>query len=64
VGYYTIPSLDDLRSYLAEDGSCVVPNFTVGREGYGNVFFGKEMDVAGLNLDEIGKRFVYSIMFR
>ncbi|XP_052837184.1 LOW QUALITY PROTEIN: nuclear pore complex protein Nup98-Nup96 [Drosophila gunungcola] len=53
VGYYTIPSLDDLRSYLAEDGSCVVPNFTVGREGYGNVFFGKEMDVAGLNLDEI-----------
>jgi len=64
VGYYTIPSLDDLRSYLAEDGSCVVPNFTVGREGYGNVFFGKEMDVAGLNIDEIGKRFVYSIMFR
>ncbi|XP_017084133.2 nuclear pore complex protein Nup98-Nup96 [Drosophila eugracilis] len=53
VGYYTIPSLDDLRSYLAEDGSCVVPNFTVGREGYGNVFFGKEMDVAGLNIDEI-----------
>lgn len=53
-GYYTIPSLDDLKSYLAEDGSCVVPNFTVGREGYGNVYFGKEMDVAGLNLDEIG----------
>ncbi|KAH8381827.1 hypothetical protein KR009_000454 [Drosophila setifemur] len=53
VGYYTIPSLDDLRSYLAEDGSCVVPNFTIGREGYGNVFFGKEFDVAGLNLDEI-----------
>ncbi|XP_017031633.1 nuclear pore complex protein Nup98-Nup96 [Drosophila kikkawai] len=53
VGYYTIPTLDDLRSYLAEDGSCVVPNFTVGREGYGNVFFGKELDVAGLNIDEI-----------
>lgn len=56
-GYYIIPSLDDLKSYLAEDGSCVVPNFTVGREGYGNVYFGKEMDVAGLNLDEIGKCF-------
>ncbi|XP_004537879.1 nuclear pore complex protein Nup98-Nup96 [Ceratitis capitata] len=53
IGYYTIPSLDDLKSYLAEDGSCTVPNFTVGREGYGNVYFGKEMDVAGLNLDEI-----------
>lgn len=45
--------MDDLKSYLAEDGSCVVPNFTVGREGYGNVYFGKEIDVAGLNLDEI-----------
>lgn len=45
--------MDDLKSYLAEDGTCIVPNFTVGREGYGNVYFGKEMDVAGLNLDEI-----------
>ncbi|XP_060650222.1 nuclear pore complex protein Nup98-Nup96 isoform X1 [Drosophila nasuta] len=53
VGYYVIPALDDLKSYLAEDGSCVVPSFTVGREGYGNVYFGKELDVAGLNLDEI-----------
>ncbi|XP_067619448.1 nuclear pore complex protein Nup98-Nup96 isoform X2 [Eurosta solidaginis] len=53
IGYYTIPSLDDLKSYLAEDGTCIVPNFTVGREGYGNVYFGKEIDVAGLNLDEI-----------
>ncbi|XP_065354164.1 nuclear pore complex protein Nup98-Nup96 [Calliphora vicina] len=53
VGYYTIPSMDDLKSFLAEDSSCVVPNFTVGREGYGNVYFGKEIDVAGLNLDEI-----------
>lgn len=53
VGYYTIPSLDDLKSYLAEDGSCIVPNFTIGREGYGNVYFNKEMDVAGFNLDEI-----------
>uniref|UniRef100_A0A1A9WVG8 Nuclear pore complex protein Nup98-Nup96 n=1 Tax=Glossina brevipalpis TaxID=37001 RepID=A0A1A9WVG8_9MUSC len=52
-GYYVIPSLDDLKSYLAEDGTCIVPNFTVGREGYGNVYFGKEMDVANLNLDEI-----------
>ncbi|XP_030369193.1 nuclear pore complex protein Nup98-Nup96 [Scaptodrosophila lebanonensis] len=53
VGYYTIPSLEELKSFLAEDGSCVVPNFTIGREGYGNVYFGKEMDVSGINLDEI-----------
>ncbi|ALC47795.1 Nup98-96, partial [Drosophila busckii] len=53
VGYYTIPSMDDLKSYLAEDGSCVVPDFTIGRQGYGNVYYGKQMDVAGLKLDEI-----------
>ncbi|GLG96233.1 Nuclear pore complex protein Nup98-Nup96 [Gryllus bimaculatus] len=53
VGYYTIPSLDDLNSLLTEDGKCVVDNFTIGRNGYGNVYFPDSFDVAGLNLDEI-----------
>lgn len=52
-GYYTIPSLDDMLSYLNEDGSCVVPNFTIGRKGYGCVYFDEPIDVAGLNLDEL-----------
>jgi nuclear pore complex protein Nup98-Nup96 len=55
VGYYTIPSLDELICHMSDDGSCVVDNFTVGREGYGNVFFPDSFDVADLNLDEIGK---------
>ncbi|XP_068145955.1 nuclear pore complex protein Nup98-Nup96-like [Drosophila tropicalis] len=53
IDYYTIPSLNDLLSYLSKDGSCVVPTFTVGREGYGNAYFNEEIDVAGLNLDKI-----------
>lgn len=52
-GYYTIPSLDKLIDYIGEDGSCIVPNFTIGRKGYGNVYFGEPIDVAGLNLDEL-----------
>lgn len=52
-GYYTIPSLDELNEYLDEEGTCVVPNFTIGRKGYGNVYFSESMDVAGMNLDEI-----------
>lgn len=52
-GYYTIPSLEKLRDFMTEDGKCVVPNFTVGRKGYGNVYFGEKIDVAGLNLDEL-----------
>ncbi|KAG6800055.1 nuclear pore complex protein Nup98-Nup96 isoform X2 [Apis mellifera caucasica] len=52
VGYYTIPSLDELHEYV--DGEkCIVPNFTVGREGYGNVYFPESFDIYGLNLDDI-----------
>lgn len=52
-GYYTIPSLDEITAYLKDDGTCIVPNFTVGRKGYGNVYFNEPIDVAGMNLDEI-----------
>lgn len=55
VGYYTIPPLNELIYHVSVDGSCTVDNFTVGREGYGNVFFPDSFDVANLNLDEIGK---------
>lgn len=53
--YYTIPTLDDLVSLLGDDGSCIVDNFCIGRYGYGNLYFDETMDIAGLNLDEIGK---------
>lgn len=52
-GYYTIPSLDELIEYIDDEGHCFVPNFAVGRRGYGNVYFDEEIDVANLNLDEI-----------
>jgi nuclear pore complex protein Nup98-Nup96 len=52
-GYYTIPPLDNLICHMSDDGSFMVDNFTVGREGYGNVFFPDSFDVAYLNLDEI-----------
>lgn len=51
--YYIIPTLDDCISYLNEDGKCIVPNFTIGREGYGNVYFADAFNIAGLNLDQI-----------
>ncbi|XP_077255171.1 nuclear pore complex protein Nup98-96 isoform X1 [Temnothorax americanus] len=51
-GYYTIPSLDKLDDFVCGE-TCVVPNFTIGREGYGNVYFPDSFDVYGLNLDEI-----------
>lgn len=52
-GYYTIPSLDELLEFMDSEGRCFVPNFTIGRRGYGNAYFDEEIDVAGLNLDEI-----------
>ncbi|KAM9331933.1 nuclear pore complex protein Nup98-Nup96 isoform 2-T2 [Pholidichthys leucotaenia] len=53
VGYYTIPSMDDLAHMVDQNGECVVENFTVGRKGYGSIFFPGEVNVTGLNLDEI-----------
>ena len=35
-----------------------VDDFVVGREGYGKVKFYGRTNVAGLNLDEIGKNFI------
>lgn len=52
-GYYTIPSLDEIVEFMDTEGRCFVPNFTIGRRGYGNVFFDEEIDVSGLNLDDI-----------
>ncbi|XP_054270044.1 nuclear pore complex protein Nup98-Nup96 isoform X2 [Macrosteles quadrilineatus] len=53
VGYYTIPSMEQLANLLDEEGHCVVDNFTVGRYNYGNIFFPDSFDVSGLNLDDI-----------
>ncbi|XP_076648860.1 nuclear pore complex protein Nup98-96 isoform X2 [Halictus rubicundus] len=51
-GYYTIPPLDKLEDYVRGE-TCIVPDFMVGRNGYGNVYFPDSFDIYGLNLDEI-----------
>ncbi|XP_060942468.1 nuclear pore complex protein Nup98-Nup96 isoform X2 [Limanda limanda] len=53
VGYYTIPSMKDLADMTDEHGECLVENFTIGRKGYGSIFFPGEVNVSGLSLDEI-----------
>ncbi|XP_072517838.1 nuclear pore complex protein Nup98-Nup96 [Salminus brasiliensis] len=53
VGYYTIPSMEDLAKMLNENGECTVENFTVGRKGYGSAFFPGEVNLTNMNLDEI-----------
>jgi len=50
--YYTKPSLLDLEE-LTSEGQCLVRDFTVGREGYGEVKFLGITDVYGLDLDKI-----------
>ncbi|XP_019747531.1 nuclear pore complex protein Nup98-Nup96 isoform X2 [Hippocampus comes] len=53
VGYYTIPSMDELSDMVDDSGECVVDNFTVGRKGYGSIFFPGTVNVTGLDLDQI-----------
>jgi len=49
-GYYTMPPLADLKP--DPDGACNVEGFTIGREGYGNIYFPGTIDIAGMNFDE------------
>ncbi|XP_078258062.1 LOW QUALITY PROTEIN: nuclear pore complex protein Nup98-Nup96 [Rhinoraja longicauda] len=54
VGYYTIPSMDELAQQLTnESGECVVENFTIGRKGYGSVYFPGVVNLTNMDLDEI-----------
>ena len=52
-GYFTLPPLEEMIPDA--NGRCLVENFVVAREGYGNVLFPGLTDVAGLNLDAIGE---------
>lgn len=52
--YYTIPSLEECDAfYDAENDSCIVDSFTVGRVDYGSIFWNGPLNVKGINLDEI-----------
>nr|XP_045000918.1 nuclear pore complex protein Nup98-Nup96 isoform X2 [Jaculus jaculus] len=52
VGYYTIPSMDDLAKITNEKGECIVSDFTIGRKGYGSIYFEGEVNLTNLNLDD------------
>ena len=55
--YYTKPTIEELRSYFNEQGQCFIKEFTIARKHYGSVTFqGLHMDLAGLDLNRIGKK--------
>ena len=53
--YYMKPSRSELKSLFNDQGQCILKQFTVGHENYGSVTFYGQINVAGLNLDEISK---------
>lgn len=55
--YDTQPTIEELQSYFNEQGQCFVKEFTIIRKHYGSVTFqGLHMNLAGLDLDRLGKR--------
>uniref|UniRef100_A0A8C5T9V5 Nuclear pore complex protein Nup98-Nup96 n=1 Tax=Malurus cyaneus samueli TaxID=2593467 RepID=A0A8C5T9V5_9PASS len=52
-GYYTIPSLEELARLTNDRNECIVTDFTIGRKGYGSIYFEGEVNLTNLNLDEI-----------
>jgi hypothetical protein len=53
--YYMKPTITELKSLFNDKGQCMVKQFTVGHEKYGSVTFYGDINLAGLNLDEISK---------
>ena len=47
--------MEALGDMVDSNGDCFVDGFTVGREGYGSVFFHGQINVANLDLDDIGE---------
>ncbi|NXX97999.1 NUP98 protein, partial [Centropus bengalensis] len=52
-GYYTIPSMEELMRLTNDRNECIVTDFTIGRKGYGSIYFEGEVNLTNLNLDEI-----------
>ena len=52
-GYYTIPSMSELSTMVDTEGNLNVENFTIGRQGYGNIFFPGMTNIKGMNFDDI-----------
>ncbi|NWI19266.1 NUP98 protein, partial [Crypturellus soui] len=52
-GYYTIPSMEELARLTNDRNECVVTDFTIGRKGYGSIYFEGEVNLTNLNLDDI-----------
>ena len=52
-GYYTIPSMSELSTMVDPEGNLNVENFTIGRQGYGNIFFPGMTNIKAMNFDDI-----------
>uniref|UniRef100_A0A8C0EYF6 Nuclear pore complex protein Nup98-Nup96 n=1 Tax=Bubo bubo TaxID=30461 RepID=A0A8C0EYF6_BUBBB len=52
-GYYTIPSMEELARFTNDRNECIVTDFTIGRRGYGSIYFEGDINLTNLNLDDI-----------
>jgi len=53
VGYKTEPTLQQMKELTTDDGVCKVNNFLIKRDGYGSVYFEGEVNLTGIDLDDI-----------
>ena len=55
--YYTVPAVKDL--HFDSGGHCWVEDFVIGHRTFGSARFPGITNVAGLDLDAIGKEYMY-----
>jgi nuclear pore complex protein Nup98-Nup96 len=53
-GYYIQPSIEELDKEVDDKGNCIVNNLVIGRQNHGETRFLQPVNVAGLDIDEIG----------
>jgi hypothetical protein len=53
-GYYIQPSVEELDNKVDDRGNCLVNNLVIGRQNHGEIRFLQPVNVAGLDIDEIG----------
>lgn len=53
-GYYIHPPIETLDKLVDENGNCFVKGLVIGRQNHGEIRFSDMVNVAGINIDEIG----------
>lgn len=51
--YFMIPDFAKIHKFRTNNNQCVIDGLTIGRLGYGNIYFREPVDIFGINIDAV-----------